>query len=204
MPDCCGGSTRDPPSLWLGFCFDSPGPDGCFFCCWVSWPFWLGGAAQLPHPRLHLVHQPQVVVVANDGRRGHGQPPLHERPHRRGLQIRQAARWLSRTPVRFSVRAMEKKAMAAVISSRGSAKRRIRAHEARDAATPDVIGHDHVAAPSSPVRSPPPVPGPSAPESCPAGRRALLVPARETPATPGLAALLQTRWCRPGRRPCGR
>ena len=27
-PDCCGGSTRDPPSFRLGFCFDSPGAAG--------------------------------------------------------------------------------------------------------------------------------------------------------------------------------
>src|ERR1035438_1378414 len=108
---------------------------------------------------------------------------------------------LSRTPVRLSVSAIEKNAIAAVISSRGSAKRRT---------WPIKPGRCHAGGIGSTVVPPLIRPKPSTcpdrfePESYPAGRPGPLVPGRETPATRGLDAIRRREPCRPCNRPCAR
>jgi hypothetical protein len=46
-------------------------------------------AAQLAHARFYLVHKAQMVVIAHDGHRSHGQLPLHVGAHRMRPQIGQ-------------------------------------------------------------------------------------------------------------------
>src|SRR5579862_1697240 len=52
--------------------------------------FALAAAAHFTYARFHFVNEPEVIVVADDGRRGHRQLAFHVKPDRARTEVREA------------------------------------------------------------------------------------------------------------------